>query len=77
MIISESYFGVAILVMQQAFQRMEIKSIQKDSRCTVGNIIRFLKTKINLEKYENSIFSIRQASASDLSSLYEWLLLAV
>ena len=77
MIISESYFGVAILVMQQAFQRMEIKSIQKDSLCTVGNIIRFLKTKINLEKYENSIFSIRQASASDLSSLYEWLLLAV
>ena len=77
MIISESYFGVAILVMQQAFQRMEIKSIQKDSLCTVGNIIRFLKTKISLEKYENSIFSIRQASASDLSSLYEWLLLAV
>ena len=77
MIISESYFGVAILVMQQAFQRMEIKSIQKESLCTVGNIIRFLKTKISLEKYENSIFSIRQASASDLSSLYEWLLLAV
>ena len=77
MIISESYFGVAILVMQQSFLRMEIKWIQKISLCTVGNIIQFLKTTINLEKHENPIFSIRLASASDLSSLYEWLLLPV
>ena len=77
MIISESYFGVAILVMQQSFLRMEIKWIQKISLCTVGNIIQFLKTAINLEKHENPIFSIRLASASDLSSLYEWLLLPV
>ena len=63
--------------MQQSFLRMETKSIQKTSFCTVGNIIQFLKTKINLEKYENPIFSIRLASALDLSSLYEWLLLPV
>ena len=49
MIISESYFGVAMLVMQQSFLRMEIKSlIQKSSFCTVGNIIQFLKTTISL-----------------------------
>ena len=77
MIISESYFRVTILVMQQSFLRMEMKSIQKDSFCTVGNIIRFLKTTINLEKYENPIFSIRLASALDLISLDEWLLLPV
>ena len=77
MIISESYFRVTILVMQQSFLRMEMKSIQKDSFCTVGNIIGFLKTTINLEKYENPIFSIRLASALDLFSLDEWLLLPV
>ena len=64
-----SNFGVGILVMQQSFLRME-------TICTVGNIIQFLKTKINLEKYENPIFSIRLASALDLSSLYEWFLLS-
>ena len=74
--------------MQQSFLRMGKKLIQrtypllssvfqKNSLCTVGNIIQFLKTTINLEKYENHIFSIRMASALDLSSLYEWLLLPV
>ena len=77
MIITENFFGVAILVMQQSFLRMEVKLIQKNSLCTVGNIIQFLKTTINLEKYENHIFSVRMASALDLSSLYEWLLLPV
>ena len=77
MIISESYFGVTILVMQQSFLRMEIKSIQKNSFCKVGKIIQFLKTTTNLEKYENPIFSIQLASASGLSSLYEWLPLPV
>ena len=87
MIISKSYFRVAILVVQQSFLRLEIKLIQltypllswviqKNSLCTVGNI-QFLKTTINLEKYENHIFSVRMASALDLSSLYEWLLLPV
>ena len=42
MIISESYFGVAIPVMQQSFLWIETKSIQKNSFCTVGNIIQFL-----------------------------------
>ena len=77
MVISESYFGVAILVVQQSFLRMEIKSIQKNYFCTAGNIIQFLKTTIILEKYENPIFSIRLVSASDLSSLYELVLLSV
>ena len=77
MVISESYFGVAILVAQQSFLRMEIKSIQKNYFCTVGNIIQFLKTTIILERYENPIFSIRLVSASDLSSLYELVLLSV
>ena len=60
-----SNFGVAILVIQQSFLQMETKSIQKNSFCTVGNIIiiQFLKTKINLEKYENPIFSIRLTRA--------------
>ena len=77
MIITENFFGVAILVMQQSFLRMEVKLIQKNSLCTVGNIIQFLKTTINLEKYEKPTFSIRLASASDLSSLCEWLFLPV
>ena len=77
MVISESYFGVAILVVQQSFLRMEIKSIQKNYFCTVGNIIQFLKTTIILERYENPIFSIWLVSASDLSSLYELVLLSV
>ena len=44
--------------MQQSFLRMEIKSFQKNSFCTRDKIIQFLKTTINLEKYENPIFSI-------------------
>ena len=75
MIITENVFGVAMLVMQQSFLRMEIKLIQKNSLCTVGNIIQFLKTTINVEKYEKPIFFIRLASASVLSSLCEWLFL--
>ena len=59
MIVSESYFSVAILVMQQPFLQMEIKLIQrtypllswvfqKNSLCTVGKVIQFLKTTNNL-----------------------------
>ena len=79
MIISKSYFRVAILVVQQSFLRLEIKLIQltypllswviqKNSLYTVGNI-QFLKTTINLEKYENHIFSTWLARGSDLSKL--------
>ena len=42
---------------------------QKNSLCTVGKIIQFLKTTMSLEKNENHIFSIRLTSESGLSSL--------